>query len=148
MKLEPELNTLSKKAESLIKPPKLNIASILLQKTSSNFSTSYFTRAIAGLFSNLYPKPAIFLFAIIALCVLSILYLPDSHQNINQNHLTTGPLTEAFLIEIDRDLKFAETIDQLENYALSGFITSSDNQNYNLDEFIEFITPTTEETIL
>ncbi|MCK5099110.1 MAG: hypothetical protein KAR45_13465 [Desulfobacteraceae bacterium] len=147
MKLESELNTLSKKAESLIKPPKLNIASILLQKKSSNFSTSSFTRAIAGLFSNLYSKPAI-LFAIIALCVLSILYLPGPHQNNNQSHLTTGPLTEAFLIEIDRDLKFAETIDQLEDYALSGFITSSDNQNYNLDEFIEFITPTTEETIL
>ena len=146
LELESELNNLSKRAESLIKPPELNIASILSQTKNSNFSINSFTRTTAGLFSRLFPKPAI-LFAIIVLCALSIFYLPVSQQNINTDYLATEPITEALLTEIDQDLKFAETIDQLEDYALSGFITLSDNQNYNLDEFIEFVTPTTQESI-
>jgi hypothetical protein len=38
-------------------------------------------------------------------------------------------------------------MNNLEDYALSGFIISSDTQNYNLDEFIEFVTPTNNEAI-
>lgn len=154
--LESELNSLSKKAKSLITPPQLDITAVLSHRDNSNISTGSFAKIIAGLSTNPFFKPAIS-FAAIVLCVLSILYWPGSQQNINQDSLTTGlsetgasetrSFTDTVLNEIDKDIEFAETINKLEDYALSGFITSSYNQNYNLEEFIEFVTPVTEEAI-
>ncbi|MCD4744561.1 MAG: hypothetical protein K8R67_19025 [Desulfobacteraceae bacterium] len=146
MKLESELNSLSKRAKNLITPPQLDIASVLSQKKNSNLYLYSFRKLFAKIFSCLFSKPAIS-FAAIVLCVLSILYLTDSQQKISRNSLTTESSTEALLTEIERDLEFAETINKLEDYALSGFITLSDNHNYNLDEFIEYVAPTTKETI-
>ncbi len=145
--LESELSSLAKKAESLITPPKLDITDVLSQINGSPISTRSFTKIIAELFFGLFSKPAIS-FAIIILCVLSFLYLPGSQQNLVQESLVPGSLSsEALLAEIDKDLTFAEAMNNLEDYALSGFITSSDNQNNNLDEFIEYVTPTNNETI-
>ncbi|MCK5542311.1 MAG: hypothetical protein KAI40_06430 [Desulfobacterales bacterium] len=139
LELELRLNGLSKKAENLIKPPQLNIMSVFSEKKKCNTYKKPFIRLLL--------RPALS-FAVIVLCALSIFYLLGSRQSIMQDSLTTGPLsTETLLTEIDSDLKFAETMDNLEDYALSGFITSSDDQNYNLDEFIEFVTLTSNETI-
>ena len=140
--LEAELNGLSKRAKSLITPPQLDIAAVLSQMDTSKVSAISFTQIITRFLASPFSKPALS-FVIIVLSVFSIFYFPDSQQNIIQNSLTTDTLsTKALLAEIDEDLKFAETMDNLEDYALSGFITSSDDQNYNLDEFIEFVTPT------
>ncbi|MCP3898427.1 MAG: hypothetical protein GY707_01685 [Desulfobacteraceae bacterium] len=146
-KLESELNRLSKKAESLITPPKLDITNVLSQINGSNISARSFAKIIADLFFGLFSKPALS-FAIILLCALSFFYLPGSQRNLVQKSLAPDSLSsEALLAEIDKDLTFAEAMNNLEDYALSGFITSSDNQNNNLDEFIEFVTPTDNETI-
>ena len=145
--LESELNSLSKRAKSLITPPQLDISTILSQMDSNNISKISFAQITTRLVTSLFSRPALS-FAIIILSVLSIFYFSDSQQNIIQNSLITDPLsTQAILTEIDEDLKFAETMNNLEDYALSGFITSSDDQNYNLDEFIEFVTPTSNGTI-
>ncbi len=145
--LESELNSLAKKAESLIVPPKLDIKDVLSQMNSSNISTRSFNQVINKLFISLFSKPALS-FAIILLCALSFLYLPGSQQNPGKKSLAPDFLSEeALLTEIDKDLKFAEAMNNLEDYALSGFITSSNNQNNNLDEFIEYVTPTNNETI-
>jgi len=139
MKLSLSLSSLSKKAEDLIKPPQLNIVTLFSKKKKSYT----FEKPFAGLFL----RPALS-FVIIIICATSFYYLPGSKQNIIQDSKIASTLSsEALFTEIEQDLAFAETMDNLENYALSGFITSSDNEDYNIDEFIEFVTPTNNETI-
>jgi len=131
---ESELKSLAQRAENLIKAPPLDMADILSQESFIPQRQRYLTKKI-------FTK-SIISFATIVLCVLSILYFSDFQFSSKKDTFRVSTLTSAMIDEIDKDLKFAESVDELEDYALSGFIVSPDSQNYDIDEFIEFVAPT------
>ncbi len=129
-----KLNNLSKRAETLIKPPQLNAISVFPKKRNSASKKQ--------LLARVFFRPALGI-TIVALCALSIFYIPASKQNSVEDSFET----KALLAEIEMDLQFASTVDTLEEYTLSGFVIPQENQDTSLDEFIEFITISNEETI-